>query len=184
MNKMKLASILCLAPLFLPAEQYRLKFPTTVDIIDGSEVIGSKRLKAGTLISLETEEAKTSEKKDATPSAKESASEMPYKLFQGKRPKSGAWFRCKIELDDYYNYDFAEKKSVYQSIDIHVYRPDGQDYDIGYAYFKKAGPVGKKLMSIIKDGNSHLVFAKLVPAANKDDDSSVLIDFKPIAEEE
>jgi len=38
-------------------------------------------------------------------------------------------------------------------------------------------------MKLLKDVNDHLVYAKLIPVANKDDDASTIADFKPIAED-
>lgn len=172
---------IAVTPVVTTAETYRLKFPTTVDILDGSEVVGTKKLKAGTVVSLAddavSESAAMTKAKDSADDAK---SEMPYKLFLSKRPKSGIWVRCKVELDDYYNFDFDEKKSVFQSVSIKVYRPDGQDYDTAAGYFKKATPIGKKLMPLLKDGNSHLVYAKIIPVVNRNDDACVINEFKPL----
>lgn len=172
--------VIAAIPVVTTAETYRLKFPATVDILDETKVIGTKKLKAGTIISLADDAPESAAKTNVN----DVKSEMPYKLFLSKRPKSGIWVRCKVELDDYYNFDFDEKKSVYQSIRLNVYKPDGEDYDMAAGYFKKASPLGKKLMTLLKDGNSHLVFAKILPVLNRDDDACVLTEFKQLKESE
>lgn len=175
--KLPLVLALALASVALHAEQYRIKFPATVDILEDGKVVGSKKLKAGTVI----EVAKSSATQPKKPAAKES-SEMPYKLFLSQRPKKGAWFRCKVQLDDYYNFDFDGKQSTYQSISLNVYKPDGQDYDLAYSYVKKSSKIFPKLMALIKDGNAHIIYAKLQPQTNREDDSSMLEDYREISD--
>ena len=183
--KLPLVLALALASVALHAEQYRLKFPATVDILEDGKVVGSKKLKAGTVIEVpDTSDAATPQGKAAptkTTAAKES-SEMPYKLFLSQRPKKGAWFRCKVQLDDYYNFDFDGKQSTYQSISLNVYKPDGQDYDLAYSYVKKSSKIFPKLMALIKDGNAHIIYAKLQPQTNREDDSSMLEDYREISD--
>lgn len=191
MKTIVIIAIAAFAALDANAEQYRLKVATSVDIVEDGEVVGTKRLKAGTVFELAGATTSTKSTEAAEPAVggadkknaiKSGTSEMPYKLFLIKRPKSGAWFRCKVEIDTYYNYDFDGKKSIYQSVSIRAYKPDGEDYDNTSGYIKKSNRAYKRLMELLKDGNGHLIFAKLIPVVNQDDDSSIIEDFKPISE--
>lgn len=171
-----------------PAEQYRLKYSATVEVIEDGKSVGTKRLKAGTILETPSEaEVHTPadpEAKGEKPTAsKRTKSEMPYSLFRTERPKSGTWFRAKVELSDYYNYDFEGKQSKYWSIRIEVEKPGGGFDTTPSGYVKRATPAGKTLGTLLRDGGIHWAMLKLVPVRNPDDDSVIVLDCQPLEDE-
>ena len=171
-----------------PAEQYRLKYSATVEVIEDGKSVRTKRLKAGTILETPSEaEVHTPaapEAKGEKPTAsKRTKSEMPYSLFRTERPKSGTWFRAKVELSDYYNYDFEGKQSKYWSIRIEVEKPGGGFDATTSGYVKRATPAGKTLGTLLRDGGIHWAMLKLVPVRNPDDDSVLVLDCQPLEDE-
>lgn len=176
-----------------PAEQYRLKYSATVEVIEDGKSVGTKRLKAGTILEMpaaeEAADPAAAEPKNEKPTTKSAASkirtksEMPYSLFRTERPKSGTWFRTKIELSDYYNYDFEGKQSKYWSIRLEIEKPNGGFDATPSGYVKRTTPAGKTLGTLLRDGGCHWTMLKLVPVRNPDDDSVLVLDCQPLEDE-
>lgn len=171
-----------------PAEQYRLKYSATVEVIEDGKSVGTKRLKAGTILETPAAEevpnpAAAETKGEKPTSAKRTKSEMPYSLFRTERPKSGTWFRAKVELDDYYNYDFEGKQSKYWSIRLEIEKPNGGFDATPSGYVKRTTPAGKTLGTLLRDGGCHWTMLKLVPVRNPDDDSVLVLDCQPLEDE-
>lgn len=162
-------------------EQYRLKTPATVDIIENGEVVGVKRLKVGVVLQPmeEKTEADTAIDKGAGSVVKKGGKLIPSKIsvmmFKNTQPAS-AVFRAKIELNDGYYGPFDGKEKSYWSIYIRAYDSEWNDSERLDGYLSKASAVGKKLITIIQDGKEHACHVKVRPVKCEDSRDYVTIE--------
>ena len=173
MKESLLLSVVLLSLIPASAEQYKLKLPVTVDIVEGGEVVGTKKLKAGTLLQLSdvsevplAEDAKES-KGLAKKGSKLTPSKISAMMFKNTQPVS-AVFRAKIELNDGYYGPFDGKDKMYWSICINAYDEKWEVAERLDGYVSKSSQVGKRLISVVKDGKMHGCHIKVKPVKYED----------------
>lgn len=164
------------------AEQYRLKFPATVDILEDGSVIGTKKLKAGTIVEIQSQT--DTDVKTPTTGATRTApgragrltpSNISPAMFKNEgKPKTT--LRAKIELGSSYYGQFETKKSTHWHVYIAAQNADwsyGEGLD---GYIPKSSTVAKRLISAIQDGKTHRCLIKVSPVKDEIFDNLVTID--------
>ena len=171
------------------AEQYKIKFTATVDILEDGKVVGQKRLKPGTIVETVESEATAAVESAAQPAksaprGKLQPSKLSPIMFKNTRPAAGAVLRAEISLGKYYWGKFDGKENQYWNIDI-----DSKNDDWGYAedfmgYVKKTTPIAKQLLAKLEDGKEHKCLVKLIPIADPDHKEFVSIEAVEFIDEE
>lgn len=185
---MKHTVILCLLVISVSAlaEQYRLKFAATVDVIEDGNVTGQKRLKAGTVLELaetassEVEAASDGSKKMSSKFGKKVklvASDMSPVIWKNKRPPHNV-FRAEIELTDSYYYSWRDKKNTHWCVNISTRNADWGYVNEGWltGYVLKSSSVGKRIEAALKDGKEHRALVQVKPTKFKDETSLCVIE--------
>lgn len=70
------------------------------------------------------------------------------------RLKPYTFENCSCRLDDYYNYEYRGMEKYYWCVDITI-RWGNSGFETFYGYIKKDSREGKKMFSIISDGDEH-----------------------------
>ena len=168
------------AALVCEAETLRLKYQTTVEIVDeAGKVIGQKKLKAGTVIAPVDSAAPAA----AAPGKKGKRlvpAEISPIMFKTTRP-ANATLRAAVKLSDIYSGKFEGQRAKYWSIDIFVYDAKWDNCEFFTGYIPKSTSLGKKFADFVKDGDSHRSVVKV--AFVKDDTFDDLLeiqDFEPL----
>lgn len=162
------------------AEQYRLKMPATVDVVEGDVVTGTKKLKAGTLLKLsdEADSSSTKDKMGKVP-VKTAGVLVPSKLspimFKNTQPAS-AVFCAKIKMGDSYYGPFAGKDKTHWAVVIYAYNEDWEDEETFYACASRSAKSSKKIVDVIKDGKEHDCHVKVKPVKYEDEKDYVQIE--------
>lgn len=159
-NNLFLAALVSLLAISAAAEQYKLKLPVTVDIIEDGEVVGTKKLKAGTVLQL-ADEAAADEKPQAK-AGKMTPSKISPMMFKNTHPAS-AVFNAEVELGDSYYGPFEGKEKTYWNFYINTFNADWSDSERLDGYVKKTAPIAKTLLAIVKDGKAHPCHVKVSP---------------------
>jgi len=168
------------------AEQYRLKFPASVDVLDETgKVVSTTRLKAGTVISLaegvviEEGKGESSVKETATKvKAKLVPSDISPEMWKNKRP-AHAVLRAELELDTYYNYSWRDKQKTHWSVRIAAKNEDWSYGESITGYVLKSSSVGKRIAEALKDGKEHRALVKVKPTKFDDEvNFAVIEDFE------
>lgn len=164
------------------AEQYRLKFPATVDILEDGSVTGTKKLKAGTVVEISSQT--DTDVKTPTAGATRTApgragrltpSNISPAMFKNEgKPKTT--LRARIELGTNYYGQFEGKKSSYWNISIKACTDDWNYSDSFDGYIPKSSTLAKRLLSAIQDGKEHRALVKLTPIKDDTFDDFVTID--------
>lgn len=153
------------------AETYRLKYVTTVDVLDDSgKKIGTKKLKAKTVIQ--------------EVAAEEAAPQAGGKLVPGdmspavliQTAPATAVIRAEVRLYDFYASEF--KKDKYWSIYCYGMNDDWSLGELFYAYVRKSTALGKRVFDFVKDGKEHKCIVKLHHRGNK---MATIEDIEPYA---
>lgn len=162
-----------------PAEQLRLKFAATAEILDDAgKVVGVRKLKAGTVVAVEDSAAPVTPAKKG----KLSPSKISPAMFLATQPPSGAVFRATLSLCDIEHDKFPKGK--HWSVLIAAQNEDLSEGETLWGYVSKSHPVGKRLIGLIKDGKDHLALIKVRPVKDEFRNDNVTIeDFEPIADE-
>ena len=163
------------------AEQYRLKFPATVDIIEDGSVIGTKKLKAGTVLELAAKtdtdvKTPTSGTRMAPGrSGRLTPSNISPAMFKNEgKPKTT--LRAEIELGSSYYGQFETKKSTHWNIYIAAKNADWSYGERLDGYIPKSSPLAKRLIAAIEDGRPHRCLIKVSPVKDEIHDDLVTID--------
>lgn len=159
-NNLILAALVSVLAISATAEQYKLKFPATVDIVEDGEVVGTKKLKAGTMLQL-ADEAAADEKPQAKV-GKMTPSKISPMMFKNTHPAS-AVFNAEVELGDSHYGPFEGKEKTYWNFYVRAFNADWSDYERLDGYVKKTAPIAKTLLAIVKDGKSHPCHVKVSP---------------------
>jgi hypothetical protein len=77
---------------------------------------------------------------------------IPVNTYLAIPPLTPVVARVIAILADYYNYDFADKNAIYQSVELST--AAGR---ILHGYVQRRTPVYNKIMEILSDGNAHSV---------------------------
>lgn len=164
------------------AEQYRLKFPATVDILEDESVTGTKKLKAGTVVEISSQtytDVKTPTA-GATRTAQGRAgrltpSNISPAMFKNEgKPKTT--LRAEIELGSNYYGQFETKKSTHWNVYISAKNADWSYGERLDGYITKSSTLAKRLISVIQDGKSHRCLIKVTPVKDEIHDDLVTID--------
>lgn len=164
------------------AEQYRLKFSATVDILEDGSVTGTKKLKAGTVLELaaQTDTDVKTHTAGATRTAPGRAgrltpSNISPAMFKNEgRPKTT--LRAEIELGSDYYGPFESKKSTHWNVYIAAKNADWSYGERLDGYISKSSPLAKRLISAIEDGKPHRCLIKVSPVKDEIHDDLVTID--------
>lgn len=159
----KIIIVLLIALSFsLVAEELRLKSSATVEVVENGKVVGTRKLKAGTVI--EVTESAPAEK-----GGKLAPSEIAPALFKADRPAAGAVFRARLKLGTK-DYAIDEKdRKAYYFVDVDVCTDDWSLSELFAGHVKRTSAVGKSLFALLKDGKEHKCLVKVVPYGTLDD---------------
>lgn len=165
------------AALIVPTfgETLRLKYQTTVDVLDDAgKVVGQRKLKAGSAISLADPVAPAAQSNRLAPL------DIAPILFKTKRPAS-AVLRAELRLADSYYGHFETQRGKVWSADVYVYDSDWDDFELFTGYFGRNTQLGKRLAALLQDGKNHRCTVK-VSFAKDDifDDLLTIHDFEPL----
>lgn len=173
--------------LAVSAEQYRLKFSATVDVVEGGQVTGQKRLKAGTILEpAETVGAEAVAASDASDNKKSTkldkkaslvASDMSPAIWKNKRPPHTV-FRAEIEMTDSYYYSWRDKKNTHWCVRINAKNADWEYANEGWltGFVLKSTSVGKRIEAVLKDGKEHRALVQVKPTKFKDETDLCVIE--------
>lgn len=158
-----------------PAQTYRLRYPTAVDVLDGDgRVVGQRKLKAGTLLPApEADEEKAAPKKAGhlTPS------DLSPIMFKQTRPSAGAVFRAYLSLGDFYVDPFDRSRNKYWNVQVDARNADWYDGETFDAWPLKSSPLAKRLIALLQDGQRHPCLVKVRPIKNGSDYMVEILDF-------
>lgn len=166
----------CLA---LHGEAYRLKYITTVDIIEDGKAIGTRKLKPGTLVEIvdTQEQAEAAPTTSAVPSgANLRISKLSPVMFKTTRQAVAHTFNAKISLSDYYVGPYEGKNKEFWSIEVYAYNSAWDGLEIFRGYARKSSSVGRQVERELADGSEHDCHAKLTYVKNPDYDDIVLLE--------
>lgn len=144
------------AALVCEAETLRLKYQTTVEIVnDAGKVVGTKKLKEKTVIEV-VDAAQPAAK---APADKLTPSNISPAVFSVEPPKEGAVLRVQAKLDDFFLSSFNTAK--HYSIQVWGLNDDWSIAVQFYGYVEKTSAIGKKVFTALKDGKEHYCLMKL-----------------------
>ena len=180
-----LFAVVLTLPVILTGETLRLKYPATVEVLnDDGKVSGTRKLKAGTVVSVETSEATAPKNAAAKSGKKLTPSDLSPIMFKTTRPASGATLRAEVKLSDDYYGGFEKARGKFWSVDVYAYDAGWENYELFNGYVSKSTLIGKKLVEVVKDGNSHRCIVKVTFAKDETFEDLLLIqDFKPVQPE-
>ena len=182
--KTSIFALAAVAALCCEAETLRLKYLTTVEVVnDAGKVVETRKLKAGTVIAVEEPQAPAA--KDAQKPAKGKKlvpADISPIMFKTTRPAAGGTLRAEVKLSDSYYGQFETQRAKFWSVDIYVYDAKWEYSELFTGYISKSTPIGKKFAEFVKDGNSHRSVVKVNFAKDETFDDLLLIqDFEPLA---
>ena len=134
-------------------EQLRLKFPATVDILDGGKVVGQKKLKAGTVIEVADAPAAAGAN-EAKAAPKLRLSKLSPIMFKTTRPAVAHVFNASIALADSYYGQFEGKEGQFWSVDVRAENAEWKSGETFYGYARKTAPIGREIAALLADGTS------------------------------
>lgn len=167
------------ASLFCEAETLRLKYLTTVEVVnDAGKVVETRKLKAGTVIAVEEPQAPAAKPGKGKKLAPADISPI---MFKTTRPAVGGTLRAEVKLSDSYYGQFETQRAKFWSVDIYVYDAKWENSELFTGYISKSTPIGKKFAEFVKDGNAHRSIVKVNFAKDETFDDLLLIqDFEPL----
>ena len=184
MQRLAIVALLisALSPTLVADVQYRLKTSTTVDILEDGKVTGTRKLKAGTIVTVD----EAAPAKDEKPAAKAKGKKLvpadisPI-MFKTTRPATGATLRAELKLSDNYYGQFEAQRAKFWSVDVWIFDAEWKNSELFNGYISKSTPTGKKLAELIKDGETHRSVVKVTFAKDDTFDDLLLIqDFEQI----
>jgi len=169
------ASVIALA---VSAESLRVKYAVTVDVLnDSGAVVGQRKLKPGTVVTLDesAEPAQQDAKGKADAKGKLKPSQISPTMFKTEKPSAGAVLRAEVSLSSYYFGQFDGKSGKYWSVDIKAKNDDWSWGEIFQGYAPRSLDVGKKIAAELQDGKDHRCLIRVVPIRDAYVQNMVLI---------
>lgn len=163
-------------------ETLKIKYATTVDIVEDGQVVGTRKLKPGMLVEVAEqsgETAKPGAEKGAQPAhgGKLRLSKLSPVMFKTTRQSMAHVFNAEIKLSDDYVGPYENRGDEFWSVDVYAYNANWDGMEHFYGYAKKTSPVGRQIQRELADGASHKCHAKLTYVRNSSVyDNIVLLD--------
>lgn len=181
---MKAALIIAVALAAISANaELKIKFTTTVDVVEDGKVIGQRKLRPGTVVEVvEAEEDVKDTKKGAakTPARKKLVPSNVAPMMFLNTKKAGTVLRAEVRLSDCYYGFFDGKENEYWSIDLNFYNKDGEYACSARGYVLKDSDVGRRLVKLVEDGSEHKVLVKLSHPKGEDGNGFIIDDFDEV----
>lgn len=173
-------------------ETLKIKYITTVDIVEDGQVVGTRKLKPGTLVEVVDastgDAAKPGAEKGAQPTqgGKLRLSKLSPVMFKTTRQSMAHVFNAEISLSDDYVGPYENRDREFWSVKVYAYNANWDGMEIFYGYAKKTSPVGRQVERELADGANHKCHAKLTYVRNSSlYDNIVLLDsFEFVAKED
>ncbi len=152
-----------IAPIFSHAERLILRNPAIVMIQDESgKTIGQRRLKGGTQIEIvgdatPTTSAKPGVKPGAPGKGRLKLSDISPAAYLADQETTPATFRAVIQIEPnvFFPREIRDNKKAYFGILAKLYNKASETYETAIGIVSKNTPGGKKLYSLIADGEEH-----------------------------
>ena len=147
-------------------ETLKIKYVTTVDIIEDGQVVGTRKLKPGTLVEVAEqsgEAAKPGAEKGAKPAhgGKLRLSKLSPVMFKTTRQSMAHVFNARVKLSDDYVGLYENRGGEFWNVDVYAYNANWDGMEHFYGYARKTSPVGRQVERELADGAEHKCHVKL-----------------------